>query len=155
MKTLLTILSIGYSTFSFSQSDFLKDRKPDLELGLDSYSSIKNIELGLNLFKEYGHGGVMGDALILGSELGMKNNSFLVAPKLTYSYYLFIINGSISLTNYNYDSKHSLYIRPEAGISLVSFIDLVYGYNIPIVDRNIEFQGSTLTLRMRLFGCMK
>jgi hypothetical protein len=58
-------------------------------------------------------------------------------------------------TNYNYEKNSLVYIKPQLGISVLGSIDLVYGYNIPIIDKNHEFQGSMLTLRGNLFRISK
>ena len=155
MKTLLTILLIGYSTFSFCQSDFFKKREPDLEIGLNSNFKLNTIEIGLNLKKEITLWGLINDAFILGSEIGTKNNEFLYAPKLTYSYNFAIINGSMSLVNYNYLNNHSLYLRPQIGGTIYGLVDLVYGYNIPLSNRNHEFQGRTITLRFKMIETVR
>ena len=153
MKTLLTILLIGYSTFSFSQSDFFKDRNPDLEIGINTDFKLNTLELGVNLYKVFGgscHGPLVSNSLIFGAEFGMKNNDILYAPKITFSENLLFLDASISAINYNYLNSHNLYIRPQLGATYFGYIDLVYGYNIPIIDRNREFQGSMLTLRCKL-----
>lgn len=158
MKTLLTILLIGYTTFGFSQTDFFTDRDADLELGFNTKYHLNTVEIGLNLFKEYdagGHGPFITDAFIISSEIGMKNNDFLYAPKIAYSYNLFLLNGSMSLINYNYLNNHSLYLRPQIGGTIFGLIDLVYGYNIPLSNRNHEFQGSTITLRFKMIETVR
>ena len=155
MKTLLTILLIGYSTFSFSQSDFFKDRNPDLEIGINSNFELNTVEFGWNLKKENTLWGLINNAIILSSEFGTKNNQFLYVPKLTYSHNFAIINASINILNYNYSQNHSIYIRPQIGGTIYGLVDLVYGYNIPLSNRNQEFQGSILTLRIKLIETVK
>jgi hypothetical protein len=152
MKTLLTILLIGYTTFSFSQTDFFTERDADLELGINTKYHLNTAEIGLHLyreFKELSKQSWNSDAIILGSEFGIKNNSFLYVPKITYSYNYILVNGSLSLLNYNYSDNHSVYIRPQLGVTALGYLDIVYGYNIPLSKHNQEFQGSTVTLRMK------
>ena len=158
MKTLLTILLIGYSTFSFTQSDVLKDRFANLELGVNTKYKLYTFDIGVNFDKIFMNETrilVNTDAIIFSSEFGMKNNSFLYVPKITYSYNYILLNGSISLLNYNYSDNHSVYIKPQIGGTFFGLIDLVYGYNIPLSNRNQEFQGSTLTLRIKLMETVK
>jgi hypothetical protein len=158
MKTLLTILLIGYTTISFSQSNFLKDRKPDLEIGLNSTGKLNTVELGWNSIKDYGGAGLYGlftDGIIIGSEFGMKNNNLVIAPKITYSYNYILLNGSFSIINYNIGNQSSLYLKPQIGFTFCGYIDMVYGYNIPLSNRKHEFQGSTLTLRCNIFKTSK
>jgi hypothetical protein len=158
MKTLLTILLISYTTFSFSQSDFFRDRDADLEIGVNFNFKLNTVELGLNLLKDYpgqSCGGLIGDAFIISSEIGMKNNEFLYAPQIAYSYNLLLINGTMSLVNYNHLNNHSLYLRPQLGGTIFGLVDLVYGYNILLSNRNQEFQGSILTLRFKLIETVR
>jgi hypothetical protein len=157
IKLILTFIIIGYTTFSFSQSDFFKDRDADLELGFNAKYNLTTAEFGVNFAKVYGGmcSTFASDGFIFSSEFGIKNNNFLFAPKATYTINLLFLDASFSVINYNYLNNHSLYVKPQIGATLLGYFDLVYGYNIPITDRNLDFQGSTLTLRMRLFGCMK
>ena len=157
MKTLLTFLILMLTTNAFSQGNFFKNRKSDLEIGLNSNFNLTTFELGLNQYKTFGGSctTIAADAMLYSSEFGMKNNHFLYAPKITYSGNLIFLNGSISAINYNYSTNHSLYLRPQIGITLLGYVDLVYGYNIPLIDRNREFQGSMLTFRMKLIDCIK
>ena len=156
MKTLLTLLLIGYTTFSLSQSDFFEDRNADLELGINTKYHLNTFEIGLNLNREFNKFNGLNrnswnsDAIILSTEIGINNTSFLYVPKITYSYNYILINGSISLLNYNYSDNHSIYARPQIGGTIFGLIDLVYGYNIPLSNRNQEFRGSILTLRIKL-----
>ena len=157
IKLILTFIIIGYTSFSLSQSYFFKDRDADLELGFNAKYDLTTAEFGVNFAKVYGGmcSTIASDGFIFSSEFGMKNNNFLFAPKATYTFNFLLLDASLSIINYNYLNNHSLYVKPQIGATLLGYVDLVYGYNIPIVDRNIDFQGSTLTLRMRLFGCMK
>jgi hypothetical protein len=157
MKTLLTILLIGYTTFSFSQTDFFTERDADLELGFNTKYNLTTAEIGVNFAQVYGGmcSTFASDGIIFSSEFGMKNNNFLFAPKATYTFNFLLLDASMSVINYNYLNNHSLYVKPQIGATLLGYVDLVFGYNIPIVDRNVAFQGSTLTLRMRLLGSMK
>lgn len=144
MKTLLTILLIGYTTFGFSQSNFLKDRDADLELGFNTKYNITTAEIGLNLYSEPFW---ICDEIIIGSEIGLKNNQLIYIPKITYSYNYILVNGSLSFLNYNYSDNHSFYLRPQIGFTTFGDIDIVYGYNISLNQSNREFQGSILTIR--------
>ena len=158
MKLVYIILLLVFHVKTFAQKDFFKDRKADLELGINLKYNLTTVELGLNLFKDYpgqSCGGLLTNDIIIGSEFGLKNNDFIYVPKFTYSYNLILINGSISLLNYNYSENHSIYLRPQIGATFLGYIDLVYGYNIPIRDRNLEFQGNIITLRIKLFRTIK
>ena len=139
MKTLLILLLINLATIVFSQHQGYKDKKLDLEVGIN-FNRLKTVELGVNLTKDMdGVSTLSTNAIILSSEFGSTNtNQFLYAPKLTYAYYFFIYNGSVSLINFNYNNNATL--------------DLVYGYNFPIIDKNRMFDGNSLTLRCRILG---
>jgi hypothetical protein len=150
MKTILTIILIGFLSTIFSQTDYFKDRNADLEIGMNSNFNLSTLELGLNLKKDYSPWGLISDAIILGSEFGTKDNQFLFVPKLTYSYNFVLINGSFSILNYNYLQNHSIYLKPQLGVTLLGLIDLVYGYNFPLSNINHEFKGNTITLRFKL-----
>jgi hypothetical protein len=150
MKTWITLFTLTISIVSFGQKEFFESRKPDLEVGLNTNFKLTTGEIGVSFIKDYDRY-FKTDVITLSSELGSVNNHFVVAPKLTYSYnYFFIFNGSVSITNYNYEKNSLFYIKPQIGISLTSSLDLVYGYNIPIGNKNHEFQGSMLTLRCNL-----
>ena len=157
MKTLLTLLLVTLSSTAFSQGDFFKNREADLEVGVNSNFNLTTLELGLNEFKTFGGSctTIATDAIIYSSEFGMKNSEFLYAPKITYSGNLLFLDGSISAINYNYSRNHSLYLRPQIGVTLLGYVDLVYGYNIPIIDKTNEFQGSMVTFRMKLIDVIK
>jgi hypothetical protein len=151
MKTFLTLFSLFLFTTIFSQSDFFKDKKLDLEVGVN-FNNLNTLELGLNLTKDMDQN-MVTDAIILSSEFNSSfKNHFLYAPKLTYSYYFFIFNASLSVTNYNYGNNSTFYTNPQIGISLFGLADIVDGYNIPLADKNHDFQGSMLTLRCRVMG---
>ncbi len=148
MKTFITLLTLIISTVSLGQTDFFENRKPDFEIGLNSNFKLTTGEVGVSFIKDYDRYGFNADVITLSSELGSVNNHIVVAPKVTYSYnYFFIFNGSVSIANYNYEKNSLLYLKPQIGISVVSSLDLVYSYNIPIIDKNHEFQGSMLSLR--------
>ena len=153
MKTLLILLLINLATIVFSQHQGYKDKKLDLEVGIN-FNRLKTVELGVNLTKDMdGVSTLSTNAIILSSEFGSTNtNQFLYAPKLTYAYYFFIYNGSVSLINFNYNNNATLYFNPQIGISLFGLADLVYGYNFPIIDKNRMFDGNSLTLRCRILG---
>ena len=85
----------------------------------------------------------------------MKNNNMVIAPKITYSYNYILLNGSFSIINYNIGNQSSLYLKPQIGFTFCGLVDLVYGYNIPIIDRNFDFQGNTLTVRCNIFKTSK
>jgi hypothetical protein len=156
MKTWITLLTLITSIVSFGQKEFFKNRDKDLSLGVNSNIRLSTGEVGISFIKDYDRYGFNTDVITLSSELGYVNNHFVVAPKVTYSYnYFFIFNGSVSLTNYNYEKNSLLYLKPQIGISVVGSLDLVYGYNIPIIDKNHEFQGSMLTLRGNIFRISK
>ena len=158
MKTLILILLIALSSTAFSQGDFFKNREADLEVGVNSNFNLYTFEVGLNLTNYHNKidlRDLITDAIMLSSEFGFKNNFFLYAPKLTYSYNLALLNGSFNLINYNFENKHSLYLRPQIGISMFGYCEIVYGYNIPIIDKTNEFQGSMVTFRMKLIDVIK
>ncbi len=154
MKLFFVFLLLVIHSILFGQKDFFKDRKADLELGINVGSRKPTFEIGLNLFKLFDRG-MVSNSLLLSSEFNYSNSNLLIAPKLTYSKSYLILNFSGSIIYYNYNHSNGLFFRPNFGFTYCGWLDLVYGYNIPL-EHKLEFVNThTITLRGRLFGILK
>ena len=138
----------------YGQSDFFKDRKADLELGINVGAVKPTAEIGINLYKLFDRG-MTSNSLMISSEFNYSNDKLLIAPKITYSKIYLLINFSGSLINYNYNHQNGLFFRPNIGITYFGALDLVYGYNIPLQHELNFVNTHTITLRCRLFGTVK
>lgn len=74
----------------------------------------------------------------LGCELGNYQEAFRAAPKLSYEIYTLYLGGKISVIDYMNDNIHSLYISPEAGITLASMLNIFAGANFPVSGEEVE-----------------
>ena len=81
----------------------------------------------------------------IGIETNFRNDHFVYAPKIGWeaSGLLFCFRGNA--VTYIDKGKVDLRILPEIGLSLLSGINLIYGYNIPLLDYR-----TTATTRHRL-----
>ena len=154
MKLICVLLFLVFQIKTFAQKDFFKDRKADLELGINVGAVKPTAEIGINLYKLFDRG-MTSNSLIISSEFNYSNDKLLIAPKITYSKIYLVINYSVSLINYNYNHQNGLFFRPNIGITNCGWMDLVYGYNIPI-QRYFDFVPThVITLRFKLFGIIK
>ena len=55
-------------------------------------------------------------------ELGKQNDTLLFGPKFSYDYFTQFLGARISVVDYMWGKKHNLYVSPEAGVSLGSFL---------------------------------
>ncbi len=149
MKTFIILITLIISIVSFGQKDFFKNWSKDLTLGLNSNFNLTTGEVGVSFIKEKEF--TITNNIIISAEIGEKKTDLLIAPKLTYCYNYKLFNGSLSILNYNYGQSHTLNLKPQIGITIFGYADLVYGYNIPLLKNNHEFKGSMLTFRWRFF----
>ena len=87
----------------------------------------------------------------IGLETNFNNNHLVYAPKIGWegSSFLFGIRGSI--ISYIDQGQIDLRFLPEIGISLLSGVNLFYGYNIPLRDfRTTATTKHRLTLTINL-----
>ena len=84
-------------------------------------------------------------------ELGKQNDTLLIAPKFSYDYFTTYLGARISLVDYIRSNKHNLYISPEAGVSLGSFLSVYAGVNFPISSNElIEIKTFRLSITTNL-----
>ena len=75
----------------------------------------------------------------VGFESNFKNNeNFIIAPKVGFEISAAIIAVRLSAVNYFQNNKSEFRIVPEIGISLNSFVNLTYGYNFRITNKQID-----------------
>jgi hypothetical protein len=72
------------------------------------------------------------------------DKNLLLGPKLGYEFTAGIIGTAVDMTyfiDHNYDSegsnRRSLVATPKIGLTILGFVDLFYGYQIPLSDKEI------------------
>ncbi len=112
-------------------------------------------ELNIMLAKEVDGGGSCGSngfsGLRVGFESNLKKDNFIIAPKIGYevSAYPLCLRGNI--IDYLSNGKSDLRLLPEIGISFNGYINLVYGYNFPLLKNKLtEISNSRITLTFNI-----
>lgn len=100
-------------------------------------------------------GGLVG--LKLASEFNFNKDNFFIAPKLGVEMDFLIFGARINFIDYTNFTYHDLKFTPEIGLSLTGFLNLFYGYNFSLTDKQIDNVGThrvTLTINFDkiLFG---
>ncbi len=157
-RILLLIVLIIVIQNSYGQIFHRKDNQERLVILSPGFSAQGsgnfNTELNLMLAKLESGGPCNPSALYgprIGVETNFSNNHFVYAPKIGWeaSVLLFGIRGNI--ISYIDKGKVDLRILPEIGISFLSGINLLYGYNIPLLDyRTTTITKHRLTLTINL-----
>jgi len=87
--------------------------------------------------------GLANQNISLSSEFNFQFKDMILGPKLSYEYNFILAGVKLSYTHYfdlhgNADPR----ITPEAGISLVGFFNIFYGYNIPLTPHTFRSIGT-------------
>ncbi len=96
-------------------------------------------------------------AIIIGpkisSEFNFKFNHFIIGPKISYEADIwlgYLLMGTrLNVIDYTDFKQNDFRFTPEIGLSFLSFVDLFYGYNIPLSSTRADFAGTnriTLTI---------
>ena len=87
-------------------------------------------------------------------EFNFESHHCFVAPKISYQCDLALIGIRISLIDYTNHIYNDYKFTPELGITLFGYLDLFYGYNIPLTKDKIENIGTnriTMTINLNVF----
>ncbi len=78
-------------------------------------------------------------------DIFIDDSNILIGPKLGYEVTIGLIGFAVDMTyyiDYNHDGEHNtrnaLVTTPKAGISILGFADLFYGYSIPLSKETID-----------------
>jgi hypothetical protein len=85
----------------------------------------------------------------IGSEFSFNNKDLVLGPKLSLEYVRGFLGARINLIDYTDFKTQDWRFTPEIGITLGSFIDIYYGYNIPLTNDRLNFVAEnrvTLTI---------
>jgi hypothetical protein len=79
-------------------------------------------------------------SLTLGTEFNFNPHHFIIGPKITYNRQMGFLLGGLdwgcSLIYYTDFDKGELYINPQVGINIITFLGLHLGYNIPLYSQS-------------------
>jgi hypothetical protein len=102
------------------------------------------------ILMSHGVGAIWGPRV--GIEANFKQDNFIYAPKIGYelSATFFVLRAN--MVSYIDKNKVDLRILPEAGISLLGYFNLTYGYGIPTLNfENPEVTRHRFTLTANLY----
>ena len=90
----------------------------------------------MDFHSNIGAKGWRSNEFTLGCEINFRFRDLILGPRFNYTHargrLFFGIPFGAALIYYTDRSKGFLYLQPHAGITLVSFIDVSAGYNIPL-----------------------
>ncbi|MEZ4800303.1 MAG: hypothetical protein R2809_11130 [Flavobacteriales bacterium] len=90
-----------------------------------------------------------GPFIGLGSTIGANNNALV--SKLGYAHYEGFIAGRVQVLNYTDFKQSQFVLRPELGLSMLSWINLTYGYSINLKsDKNLIPTGHSISISVNL-----
>ena len=92
----------------------------EVGVGLSRYDGILDIP-----FTRYGYN--------LSFEAGHSGTQWLYGPKLSYTYSNLFLNSGLNFIYYRYGQRSVPYLQPQIGMNFFTYIDLTYGYNIPVI----------------------
>ena len=81
--------------------------------------------------------------------LAFNNKTELFSGKIGYEYFFLFLGGRLNLVNYTDFKDNQLCMRPEIGLSLLSFLTITYGYNIDLSGNDyFDVGGSIFSLNI-------
>lgn len=92
---------------------------------------------------------LIASGLKFATEFNFNSENFIIAPKLGYEFNTPILGTRLSIIDYTNLTHHDFKFTPEIGLSLFTFINIFYGYNISLGDNsmsNIDTQRITFTI---------
>lgn len=120
-----------------------------------SYQKQFTGELGVTYFSDVEDGPctpriVMGPKVA--SEFNFRfNNQFTLGPKISYEADFTIIGARVNLIDYTNFKENDICFTPEIGLTLMGYVNLFYGYNIPLSSDKTNIPGTnriTLTINI-------
>ncbi len=111
-------------------------------------------ELGVCLGYRESKKGMAYGSYQLTTEFGGSFKNFIIAPKLTYSYSLVILNFSSSLIYYSDFKDGAYYFRPSFGFSYFGYYDIIYGYNFAFNNSIPNVNSHNIGIRFIIKECI-
>lgn len=158
MKQTFLLISIILTLNLFSQNVDLKTKElhyynaiqPKLQY---EYLGYNNFCLGISNLRYDGdaitglpwsfHGAFIDVGLV------SKDVTKMFSSKIGYEYFFLFLGGRINLINYTDFKNNQSCIRPEIGLSLVSFLTITYGYNINLSKTDfLGVEGSVVSINI-------
>lgn len=97
--------------------------------------------------------GIMG--LKIGSEF-LLNTNFCMGPKIGAEIDIALLSTRLSLINYTNFKAYEPKITPEIGFSILGYVNITYGYNIPLTPKRIKHIPThrlSITVNLPLSQC--
>lgn len=85
------------------------------------------------------------------SEFNFNFKQFFLGPKVSYEFDYYVIGARINLIDYTDFKQSDFRFTPEIGLTFVSYLNLFYGYNVPLSSGETRFAGTnriTLTINI-------
>ena len=91
--------------------------------------------------------GYMGPRI--STEFSFAKGGGFIAPKISYEANFIILGGRLGIADYTNFRTHEICFVPEAGFTYFGFIDLYFGYNIPLTTARLsKMQSAKFTVTL-------
>jgi hypothetical protein len=86
------------------------------------------------------------------SEFNFISRQFFIGPKISYEADFILFGARLNIIDYTDFKQNDFRFTPEIGLTIIGFIDLFYGYNIPLSSTRLDYIGTNrITLTINLF----
>lgn len=157
MRLFLTSALLLFTLYIFSQGSATEKKNIYYNAFLPAlkyeHANIHNITLGItnmhNYYDDITKLPFFFHGPYIDCGIGLKNGNTFLTNEIGYQFFFLVIGGRLNLINYTNFSTNQTCLRPEIGVTMVSFITLTYGYNYNLSSKDyLNAKGNVFSINI-------